>query len=142
MKCHSSSLYVYLMVLASALATACSARRDREETLKQDLRMMRKAIDNYTLYKQHAPQSLQDLVDGALLKGDSDGPVYRQKRLGAAIRQCGADRVPPRQAREWLMCSQIRLKWLARTKSSDPNCPRQGQYETQVSPSPNMETQP
>ena len=36
--------------------------RSRETVLHQDLMEMRKAIDNYTLDKQAAPQSLDDLV--------------------------------------------------------------------------------
>jgi general secretion pathway protein G len=36
--------------------------RSRETVLHQDLVEMRKAIDNYTLDKQAAPQSLDDLV--------------------------------------------------------------------------------
>ena len=36
--------------------------RVRETVLKSDLQEMRKAIDNYTLDKQAAPQSLDDLV--------------------------------------------------------------------------------
>src|SRR5258708_16285357 len=36
--------------------------RSRETVLKQDLQEMRKAIDHYTLDKQAAPQSLEDLV--------------------------------------------------------------------------------
>jgi general secretion pathway protein G len=36
--------------------------RSRETVLKQDLVEMRKAIDNYTMDKQAAPQSLDDLV--------------------------------------------------------------------------------
>jgi general secretion pathway protein G len=79
MKRHSTSLYVSLMVFASALATGCSAPRDREATLKQDLRMMRDAIDNYTLAKQHAPQSLQDLVDGHHLREIPTDPFTRKK---------------------------------------------------------------
>jgi len=37
-------------------------QRAREAVLKQDLQEMRKAIDNYTMDKQAAPQSLDDLV--------------------------------------------------------------------------------
>jgi len=72
-------LYVSLMVLASALATGCSAPRDREATLKQDLRMMRDAIDRFTLDKQQAPRSLQDLVDGHYLKEIPTDPFTRKK---------------------------------------------------------------
>ncbi|HEY1424539.1 MAG TPA: prepilin-type N-terminal cleavage/methylation domain-containing protein [Candidatus Acidoferrum sp.] len=39
-----------------------SVLRSRETVLHQDLVEMRKAIDNYTLDKQAAPQSLDDLV--------------------------------------------------------------------------------
>src|SRR5215471_11589899 len=35
--------------------------RSKEAVLKQDLQEMRKAIDNYTMDKQAAPQSLEDL---------------------------------------------------------------------------------
>jgi general secretion pathway protein G len=39
-----------------------SVLRSRETVLKQDLQEMRKAIDNYTMDKQAAPQSLDDLA--------------------------------------------------------------------------------
>ncbi len=39
-----------------------SVLRSREAVLKQDLQEMRKAIDNFTMDKQAAPQSLDDLV--------------------------------------------------------------------------------
>jgi general secretion pathway protein G len=40
----------------------------REAVLRTDLRMMRDAIDHYTLDKQQPPQSLQDLVDAHYLR--------------------------------------------------------------------------
>ena len=40
----------------------------KEAVLKQDLYTMREAIDNYTMDKAKAPQSLQDLVDSNYLK--------------------------------------------------------------------------
>ncbi len=36
--------------------------RSKEETLREDLRVMRKMIDQYGADKQKAPQNLQDLV--------------------------------------------------------------------------------
>src|SRR6266852_570388 len=39
-----------------------SVLRSKEAVLKQDLQEMRKAIDNYTMDKQAAPQSLDDLA--------------------------------------------------------------------------------
>ena len=50
----------------------------RESVLKEDLQTMRQAIDNYTLDKQQAPQSLQDLVDGHYLRAVPVDPVCRQ----------------------------------------------------------------
>jgi general secretion pathway protein G len=40
----------------------------REATLKQDLMVMRQSIDNFTLDKQAAPQSLEDLVQAGYLR--------------------------------------------------------------------------
>ena len=40
-----------------------SVQRAKEATLKSDLSVMRRAIDNYTLDKEAAPQSLEDLVN-------------------------------------------------------------------------------
>jgi general secretion pathway protein G len=40
-----------------------SVHRAREASLKTDLQVMRQAIDNYTMDKEAAPQSLDDLVN-------------------------------------------------------------------------------
>src|SRR5215813_8726701 len=45
-----------------------SMLRAREATLKQDLSAMRQAIDNYTLDKEAAPQSLEDLQQAGYLR--------------------------------------------------------------------------
>jgi general secretion pathway protein G len=71
--------FVSLLVLASGLASACSAQRELEATLKRDLLMMRDAIDNYTLDKKQAPQSRQDLVDGHHLREIPADPFTRKK---------------------------------------------------------------
>jgi general secretion pathway protein G len=51
----------------------------REAVLRQDLQTMRQAIDNYTLDKQQAPQSLDDLVDAHYLREVPVDPITRQK---------------------------------------------------------------
>jgi general secretion pathway protein G len=56
-----------------------SIQRARESVLKQDLQTMRQAIDNYSLDKQQAPQSLQELVDGHYLRSVPVDPVCRQE---------------------------------------------------------------
>lgn len=71
--------FVSLIVLAFALASGCLARWEREATLKRDLLVMRQAIDQYTLDKQQAPQSLQDLVNGHYLKEIPTDPFTLKK---------------------------------------------------------------
>lgn len=56
-----------------------SILRARETVLRQDLTTMRMAIDNYTLDKQQAPQSLEELVDAHYLRDVPLDPVTRQK---------------------------------------------------------------
>jgi general secretion pathway protein G len=43
-------------------------RQAREAVLKEDLHVMREAIDSYTMDKQKAPQSLDDLIHDGYLK--------------------------------------------------------------------------
>lgn len=45
-----------------------AVRQAREAVLKEDLHVMRGAIDSYTADKQKAPQSLDDLVSTGYLK--------------------------------------------------------------------------
>ena len=47
----------------------------REATLKQDLMVMRQSIDNFTLDKQAAPQSLEDLVQAGYLRKVPTDPM-------------------------------------------------------------------
>jgi general secretion pathway protein G len=45
-----------------------SVVRAKEAVLRQDLKTMRDQIDNFTMDKEKAPQSLQDLVDAGYLR--------------------------------------------------------------------------
>ena len=56
-----------------------SVLRAKEATLKQDLFVMRQAIQQYTLDKQAAPASLDDLVQGKYLSGVPNDPLTRNK---------------------------------------------------------------
>ena len=60
--------------------------RARETTLRQNLATLNKVIDQYTLDKQKAPQSLEDLVSAGYLKkipyditGNRDSRVLEQE---------------------------------------------------------------
>ena len=55
-----------------------SIQRARETVLKQDLQTMRVAIDNYTLDKEAAPQSLEDLQQNGYLRSIPIDPITRQ----------------------------------------------------------------
>ena len=54
-------------------------QHSKEAVLKQDLRAMRDAIDNYTLDKQAAPQSLDDLQQAGYLRAVPVDPMTHAK---------------------------------------------------------------
>ena len=61
------SMVLILLAIALPMYNQ-SIIRARETTLKQNLATLNKVIDQYTLDKQKAPQSLQDLVSAGYLK--------------------------------------------------------------------------
>ena len=56
-----------------------AVRQAREAVLKEDLHVMRSAIDSYTADKQKAPQSLEDLVTEGYLKEIPVDPMTKAK---------------------------------------------------------------
>ncbi len=54
-------------------------RQAKEAALKEDLHVMRDAIDSYTMDKQKAPQSLDDLVTEGYLRAIPEDPFTRAK---------------------------------------------------------------
>jgi general secretion pathway protein G len=73
-------LMVVMLIIAILAAIAipayvASIRAAREAVLKEDLHVMRDAIDSYTNDKDKAPQSLDDLVSGGYLKSIPVDPV-------------------------------------------------------------------
>ena len=56
-----------------------AVRSAREAVLKEDLRVMRSAIDSYTMDKQKAPQSLDDLVQEGYLKVIPEDPMTKSR---------------------------------------------------------------
>jgi len=71
------SIILILLGLAANSYTT-QVRRAREAVLRSDLQDLRKAIDNYTLDKQAAPQSVQDLVDNKYLHAMPIDPITQQ----------------------------------------------------------------
>lgn len=74
-----------VMFIIGILATlavprfASSVKSAREAVLKEDLHVMRSAIDAYTMDKQKAPQSLEDLVTDGYLKAIPEDPMTHSK---------------------------------------------------------------
>jgi general secretion pathway protein G len=54
-----------------------AVRQAREAVLKEDLHVMRSAIDSFTADKQKAPQSLDDLVNEGYLRSIPVDPMTR-----------------------------------------------------------------
>jgi general secretion pathway protein G len=66
------------VLMAIAVPNYVSAiKAAKESVLKEDLHVMRNAIDSYTMDKQKAPQSLQDLVENGYLKSIPIDPMTR-----------------------------------------------------------------
>src|SRR6202158_1572464 len=68
----------------------------RETTLHHNLQVMRQAIDNYTLDKQAAPQSLEDLVQAGYLRKVPMDPITAAADWGPPFDSVG---LSPEQAR-------------------------------------------
>jgi len=64
------------LLLTIAIPSYLNAvRKAKEAVLREDLHTMRQAIDSYTVDKEKAPQSLEDLVQGGYLKSVPIDPV-------------------------------------------------------------------
>ncbi len=66
-------LMIVMVVIGLLAAIAIPAytsniKHAREAVLKEDLHVLRQAIDSYTVDKQKAPQTLDDLVQGGYIK--------------------------------------------------------------------------
>src|SRR5258708_23476046 len=70
-------MIIMILVGIAAVQYQRSVQRAREATLKQDLQAMRQSIDNYTLDKQAAPQSLEDLAQAGYLRKVPTDPMTR-----------------------------------------------------------------
>jgi general secretion pathway protein G len=72
-----SIIGILLMLAIPRYAT--SIRNAREAVLREDLHVLRAAIDSYTMDKQKAPQSLDDLVQDGYLKVVPEDPMTHSK---------------------------------------------------------------
>jgi len=76
---------IIVMSIIGILATLAipsfivAIKHAREAVLKEDLQTMRSAIESYTMDKQKAPQSLDDLVQDGYLKTVPEDPMTHSK---------------------------------------------------------------
>jgi len=68
-----------VLTLVAVPRFASALRQAREAALKEDLHVMRAAIDSYTMDKQKAPQSLDDLITDGYLKAIPEDPFTHAK---------------------------------------------------------------
>jgi general secretion pathway protein G len=72
-----------VMAIIGVLATLAvpsfigALRQAKEAVLKEDLHVMREAIDSYTMDKQKAPQAMDDLIQDGYLKAIPVDPMTR-----------------------------------------------------------------
>ena len=72
-----SIIFILLGMAIGAYERA--VQRAREAALHTDLQTMRNAIDNFTMDKMAAPQSLEDLKNGGYLREVPIDPITQQK---------------------------------------------------------------
>ena len=72
-------LIILILIGIAAPMYSQSVVRARESTLRQDLDALRKCIDAYTMDKQRAPQSLDDLVSAGYLREIPLDPITRSR---------------------------------------------------------------
>lgn len=87
-RCASGFTLMELVIVMTVLAILAlvampiynkNVLRAKEVILKQDVVSMRRAIDDYTIDKQRAPQSLQDLVGAGYLREIPVDPLTKSR---------------------------------------------------------------
>ena len=70
---------ISILALIAIPSFTAAVQHAREAVLREDLQTMRMAIDSYTMDKQKAPQSLDDLVQEGYLKAIPEDPMTHAK---------------------------------------------------------------
>jgi general secretion pathway protein G len=66
-----------VLVVVAVPSYIGALRHAREAVLKEDLQVLRAAIDSYTMDKEKAPQALDDLVQEGYLRAVPEDPMTR-----------------------------------------------------------------
>jgi general secretion pathway protein G len=68
-----------ILMLLAVPSYVSAVKHAQEAVLREDLHVLRAAIDSYTMDKQKAPQSLDDLVQNGYLKQIPEDPMTHSK---------------------------------------------------------------
>ena len=68
-----------ILMLVAVPRFTSAIKMAKESVLKEDLHVMRAAIDSYTMDKQKAPQTLDDLIQDGYLKSVPEDPFTHSK---------------------------------------------------------------
>ena len=68
-----------ILMLVAVPRFSSAIKMAKESVLKEDLHVMRAAIDSYTMDKQKAPQTLEDLITDGYLKAIPVDPFTQSK---------------------------------------------------------------
>lgn len=68
-----------ILLLLAVPSYVTAVKHAQEAVLREDLHVMRAAIDSYTMDKQKAPESLDDLVQNGYLKQIPEDPMTHSK---------------------------------------------------------------
>jgi general secretion pathway protein G len=72
-----------VLVVVAVPSYVAALQHAREAVLKEDLQVLRAAIDSYTMDKQKAPTSLDDLVQEGYLKVIPEDPMTKSSTTWA-----------------------------------------------------------
>jgi len=75
-----------ILMLLAVPSYVAAVKHAQESVLREDLHVMRTAIDSYTIDKQKAPQSLDDLVQDGYLRAIPVDPMTHSKDTWVADR--------------------------------------------------------
>ena len=70
---------ISILMLIAIPRFSTAIKMAKEAVLKEDLHVMRAAIDSYTMDKQKAPQTLEDLITDGYLKAIPEDPFTHSK---------------------------------------------------------------
>ena len=88
---------ILILVAIAAPMYSTSVVRSREAVLQQDLDTLRKCINSYTMDKQRAPQTLDDLVSAGYLREIPIDPFTRSRDTWVVAQEDASDSIDQNQ---------------------------------------------